>query len=142
MRSTITLYSAASPIFVPPSFTNSAVTPSFFPSPFTRSINAGGKLNSRPHINPTFAISPPNSSSSPHGTVKHHCHPSPRAARSGNVYIPQPRNRTKLSSRTPRLLRGEGPAFLFPRNLHWDRQSPDWRLFTVPSALNAFLFPN
>jgi hypothetical protein len=41
---------------VPPSFTNSAVTPSFAPKVFTRSMNAGGKLNSRPHNSPTFFI--------------------------------------------------------------------------------------
>src|SRR5438552_4894621 len=38
---------------VPPSFTNSAVTPSLTPSFFTRSINAGGKLYSRPQSRPT-----------------------------------------------------------------------------------------
>src|SRR5258708_11574145 len=53
MRSTMTLYRAASPIRVPPSFTNSAVTPSFAPSVLTRSINAGRKLDSRPQSRPT-----------------------------------------------------------------------------------------
>src|SRR5215467_5093710 len=53
------LYVGGSFIFVPPSFTKSAVTPSFFPSSFTFSINAGGKLNSRPHSKPTFAMAPP-----------------------------------------------------------------------------------
>src|SRR6266700_5512181 len=54
MRSTMTLYSAGSPMRVPPSFTNSAATPSFLPSSFTRTINAGGKLYSRPQRRPTF----------------------------------------------------------------------------------------
>src|ERR1700730_8818602 len=56
MRSTITRYFAGSSMRVPPSFTNSAVTPSFAPKVFTRSMNAGGKLNSRPHNRPTFFI--------------------------------------------------------------------------------------
>src|SRR3989442_742834 len=56
MRSTMTLYSAGSPMRVPPSFTNSAATPSFLPSSFTRTINAGGKLYSRPQRRPTFFI--------------------------------------------------------------------------------------
>src|SRR5215467_13044839 len=56
MRSTITLYFAGSPMRVPPSFTNSATTPSFLPSSFTRTINAGGKLYSRPQRRPTFFI--------------------------------------------------------------------------------------
>src|SRR5260370_40005991 len=56
MRSTITLYFAGSAIRVPPSFTNSAATPSFLPSSFTRTINAGGKLYSRPQRRPTFFI--------------------------------------------------------------------------------------
>src|SRR5215470_2818644 len=56
MRSTITLYFAGSPMRVPPSFTNSAATPSFFPSSFTRTMNAGGKLYSRPQRSPTFFI--------------------------------------------------------------------------------------
>src|ERR1700732_3175996 len=56
MRSTMTLYFAGSSMRVPPSFTNSAVTPSFAPKVLTRSINAGGKLNSRPHNSPTFFI--------------------------------------------------------------------------------------
>src|SRR5689334_4133684 len=38
---------------VPPSFTNWAVTPSLAPNFFTRSINAGGKLYSRPQSRPT-----------------------------------------------------------------------------------------
>src|SRR5215469_10269315 len=56
MRSTITLYFAGSPMRVPPSFTNSATTPSFLPSSFTRTINAGGKLYSRPQRRPIFFI--------------------------------------------------------------------------------------
>src|ERR1700692_1294327 len=56
MRSTITRYFAGSSMRVPPSFTNSAVTPSFAPKVFTLSMNAGGKLNSRPHNRPTFFI--------------------------------------------------------------------------------------
>src|SRR5438034_8782513 len=56
MRSTITLYLAGSPMRVPPSFTNSAATPSFLPSSFTRTINAGGKLYSRPQRRPIFFI--------------------------------------------------------------------------------------
>src|SRR2546422_128423 len=56
MRSTITLYFAGSPMRVPPSFTNSAATPSFLPSSFTRTIKAGGKLYSRPQRRPTFFI--------------------------------------------------------------------------------------
>src|SRR5467141_3527428 len=54
MRSTMTLYRAGSPIRVPPSFTNSAVTPSLAPSVLTRAINAGGKLYSLPQRRPTF----------------------------------------------------------------------------------------
>src|SRR5215470_1168622 len=54
MRSTITLYSAGSFILVPPSFTNSAATPSFLPISFTRAKNAGGNAYSRPHSNPIF----------------------------------------------------------------------------------------
>jgi hypothetical protein len=42
-----------SPIFVPPNFTISAVTPDFFPSSLTAWMNAGGNENSRPHSNPT-----------------------------------------------------------------------------------------
>src|SRR5215467_4335199 len=56
MRSTMTLYFADSPMRVPPSFTNSAATPSFLPSSFTRTMNAGGKLYSRPQRRPTFFI--------------------------------------------------------------------------------------
>src|SRR5439155_12857011 len=56
MRSTITLYLAGSPMRVPPSFTNSAATPSFLPSSFTRTIKAGGKLYSRPQRRPIFFI--------------------------------------------------------------------------------------
>src|SRR5882672_12122794 len=56
MRSTITLCRAGSPMRVPPSFTNSAATPSFAPSSFTRAMNAGGKLYSRPQRRPTFFI--------------------------------------------------------------------------------------
>src|SRR5271170_2561336 len=56
MRSTITLYCASSPITVPPSFTNSAVMPSFLPSSFTLSMNAGGKLYSRPQSIPIFMV--------------------------------------------------------------------------------------
>src|SRR6516225_3200664 len=56
MRSTITLYFPGSLMRVPPSFTNSAATPSFLPSSLTRTINAGGKLYSRPQRRPTFFI--------------------------------------------------------------------------------------
>src|SRR5258708_8878020 len=56
MRSTITRYSAGSPMRVPPSFTNSAATPSFLPSSFTRTMNAGGKLYSRPQRRPTLIM--------------------------------------------------------------------------------------
>src|SRR2546421_12657175 len=54
MRSTITLSSGGSFNFVPPSFTNSAATPSFFPTSFTRARNAGGNAYSLPHSSPTF----------------------------------------------------------------------------------------
>src|ERR1700722_12341569 len=54
MRSTITRYRASSPIFVPPSVTISAVIFFEAPSSFTLLMNAGGKLNSRPHIKPTI----------------------------------------------------------------------------------------
>src|SRR6187549_2575590 len=53
MRSTMTRYGGGSPIFVPPNFTISAVTPDFFPSSLTAWMNAGGNENSRPHSNPT-----------------------------------------------------------------------------------------
>src|SRR5438128_1253500 len=39
---------------VPVSFTNSAVMPCGRPSRLTRSRNAGGNANSRPHSRPTF----------------------------------------------------------------------------------------
>src|SRR5262249_36937406 len=50
----MTLYSGGSFSFVPPSFTNSAATPSFLPTSFTRAKNAGGNAYSRPHSSPTF----------------------------------------------------------------------------------------
>src|SRR5215471_21604128 len=43
---------------VPVSVTISALTPSGLPTSFTRSMNAGGKENSRPHSRPTFIGAP------------------------------------------------------------------------------------
>src|SRR5215203_5593378 len=58
MRSTMTAYRAGSSIGVPPSVTISAVTPCSRPRVFTRSMNAGGKLYSRPQSNPIFIRQP------------------------------------------------------------------------------------
>src|SRR5262245_59488496 len=55
MRSTMTRYGGASPIFVPPNFTISAVTPDFLPSSLTACMTAGGNENSRPHNKPTIS---------------------------------------------------------------------------------------
>src|SRR6476646_404653 len=81
MRSTMTRYGGGSPIFVPPNFTISAVTPDFFPSSLTAWMNAGGNENSRPHSSPTtsgsvddferaFAMTSP--SHSTHGPLRPH----------------------------------------------------------------------
>src|SRR5580693_1516925 len=53
IRSTITWYALGSAIFTPPSFTNSAVTPSTF-IPLTLSTKAGGKVFSMPNKIPIF----------------------------------------------------------------------------------------
>src|SRR6476646_7080514 len=75
MRSTMTAYSAGSSIFVPPSVTRSALIPCSLPMAFTRSINAGGKLYSRPHNSPIFIASPS------HHPKPHSGHPHGRRTR-------------------------------------------------------------
>src|SRR4051812_20874290 len=50
----MTRYPEGSPMRVPVSVTISALMPSGLPTSFTRSMNAGGKENSRPHSRPTF----------------------------------------------------------------------------------------
>src|SRR6478609_4165079 len=105
MRSTMTRYGGGSPIFVPPNFTISAVTPDFFPSSLTAWMNAGGNENSRPHSSPTtsgplelFARAFAMTSTSPNVTnltQRHQPHPtSPnltqRHPTSPNVTQPRP----------------------------------------------------
>src|SRR4029453_2063303 len=51
----MTRYSAGSSILVPPSLTISAVIPCAAPNSLTRSMKAGGKLYSRPHMSPTLS---------------------------------------------------------------------------------------
>src|SRR5687768_7061292 len=54
MRSMMTAYGTGSSIAVPPSFTNSAVTPESRRA--TSSMNAGGNDHSRPTTKPIFSI--------------------------------------------------------------------------------------
>src|SRR3954468_8044753 len=61
MRSTMTRYSAGSPILVRVSDSSSAVMPCARPSVLTRSRNAGGNEYSRPHNSPIFIGTNPRS---------------------------------------------------------------------------------
>src|SRR5581483_12051990 len=56
MRSTMTAYSHGSFMRVPPSLTNSAVTPAW--RRLTSSINFGGNDHSRPTMRPIFRVMP------------------------------------------------------------------------------------